>query len=85
MPQNERRLKRYERSRVLRNEPWRIVSSRAACRNRSTVSEGTRSSGQRLTANHCVRYWAFVFLPVSVEFNAHGVGIEIVKKNLNVK
>jgi len=85
VPQNERRLKRHERSRVLRNEPRRVVSSRANRQNRSAVSEGARRSGHTLATNHRVRDWALVFLPIRVKFDTHGVGIEIIKKNLNVK
>ena len=85
MPQNESSLKRHERSHVLRDEPRRVVSNRAIYGNRSAVSEGARRSGQALATIHRVRYWARVFLPVRVEFDTHGVGVEIVKNNLNEK
>ena len=85
MPQNERSLKRHESSYVLRNEARRVVSNRATCRNRSTVGEDPRLSGQPFATIHGVHYWALVFLRLRVEFDPHGIGIDIFKKNLNVK
>ena len=85
MPQNERTLKRHKSPYAPRNEARRVVSSRATCRNRSTVAEGTRRSGQAPATIHCMRDWTLAFLRVSVEFDLHGIGIDIIKKNLNVK
>ena len=85
MPQNERSLKRHERSCVLRNEARRVVSNRATCRNRSTVGEGTCRSDQAFATIHSLRDWVPVFLRLRVEFDPHGIGIDIIEKNLNVK
>ncbi len=85
MPQNERRLKRHERSCVLRNEARRVVSNRATRRNRSIVGEAICRSYQAFATIHRVRDWAGVLLRLRVEFDPHGIGIDIIKKNLNVK
>ena len=85
MPQNETCLKRHERSYVLRNEARGVVSNRATPRNRSTVVEGTCRSGQAIATIHSVRDWILVFLRLRVQFDSHGIGIDIIQKNLNVK
>ena len=85
MPQNERSLKRHERSYVPRNEARRVVSNGATRRNRSTVGEGACRSDQAFATIHSVRDWVLVFLRLRVEFDPHGIGIDIIKKNLNVK
>ena len=85
MPQNERRFKRHERSYVLRNEARRVVSNRATRRHRSTVGEGICRSDQAFATIHSVRHWVLVFLALRVQFDPHGIGIHIIKKNLNVK
>ena len=85
MPKNEMSLKRHERSHVPRNEARRVVSQRAACWNRSTVGEATCRSDEAFATAHGVRDWALVFLPLRVQFYSHGIGIDITKKNLNVK
>lgn len=85
MPQNEGSLNRHERSCVPRNEPWCVVGKRATYRNRDTVSERTRRSNQAFTTIHGVPDWALAFIRLGVQFNLHGIGIEIVKINLNMK
>lgn len=85
MPQNERSLKRHERSYVLRNEARSVVSNRATRRHRSTVGEGTCRSDQAFATIHSMRDWVLVFLALRVQFDPHGIGIHIIKKNLNVK
>lgn len=85
MPQNERSLKRHERSYVLRNEARRVVRNRATGWNRSTVGEGTCRSDQAFATIHSLRDWDLIFLRLRVEFDPHGIGIDIIKKNLNVK
>ena len=57
VPQNERSLKRHERSYVLRNETRRVVRNRATRRNRSTVRKGTCRSDQAFATIHGVRDW----------------------------
>jgi hypothetical protein len=84
MPQNERSLKRHERSYVLRNEARRIVSNRTICRNRSTVGEGTVRSDEAFATIHGVPDWVLLFLRLRVEFDSHGVGIDIIQKDLNL-
>ena len=85
MPQNERSLKRHQGSYVLRDEARRVVSNWAICRHRSTVGEGACRSDQALATIHCLRGWIPVFLRIRVEFDPHGIGIDIIKKNLNLK
>ena len=85
MPQNERSLKRHERSHVAWNEARSVVSSRAACGNRSAVGEGTCRFGQAFATIHSERDWVPVLLRLRAEFDAYGVGIDTIKKNLNVK
>ena len=74
MPQNERSLKRHERSFVLRNEARRVVSSRAICRKRSTVGESTCRSDQAFATIHSMRDWVLVFLRLRVEFDLTASG-----------
>ena len=85
MPQNERSLKRHRRSCVLRNEARRVVGNRTTCRKGGTVGECICRSVLRFATSHGEPDWLPVFLCVSVEFDAHSAGIDIVKKNLNVK
>lgn len=85
MPQNERSLKRHERSCVLRHEARRVVSNRATRRNRSTVGESTCRSDQAFATIHNERNWLLAFLRLRVQLDPHGIGINIIKKNLNVK
>jgi len=85
VPKNERCLKRHERSCVLRHEARRVVSDRATCRNRSTIGEATHRSGHRFAALHGERERALIVLRIRVEFDLHGIGVDIVEKNLNVK
>ena len=85
LPKNERCLKRHKRSYVLRNDARRVVSKRATRGNRSTVDEGTCRSDQAFATIHSVRGWVPLFLRLRVEFDPHGIGIDIIKKNLNVK
>jgi hypothetical protein len=68
-----------------RNEARRVVRKRATFRNRSTVGEDTCRPGQAFATIHSERDWDFVFLRVRVEFDLHGIGIDILKKDLNVK
>lgn len=85
VPQNEWSLERDERSCVVRNEARRVVSKGAARRNGSTVVEGACRFVHALATIHNERDCALVFLRICVEFDSDGIGIEIVKQNLNVK
>lgn len=85
MPQNEGSFKGHECPQVARNQTWRVVSSRASCRNRSTVVEAASRSGHAFAAVHNELCRDRAFLCLGIEFDTHGVGIEIVKKNLNMK
>ena len=85
MPENERSLKRNERSLVPGNETRRVVTNRAARRDGSTVGEGTRRSGRAFASSHSERDWGPVLLRVRVEFDTQGIGVDIIKKNLHVK
>ena len=85
MPQNESSFQRHERSRMLRNEPRRVVSGRTTCGNRSTVGEGSGRADQAFATIHNERDWVPVFLRVRVQFDAHGIRIDIIKKHLHVK
>ena len=85
MPQNERSLKRHERSCVPRNEARCVVSNRATRRNRSTISEGACRSGKVLVTIHSLRDWILASLRLRVELDAHCIWVDIVKKNLHVK
>lgn len=85
MPENERSLKRHERSRMPRNETRRKVSDRAAGGKRSAVGERTCRFSRAIATSHNLRDWVAVFLRLRVEFHAHGIGIDFIKKNLNVK
>src|ERR1700728_1653358 len=82
VPQNERSLKRHKRSCVPRNEAWRVVSSRATRRNRSTVGKGTCRSGSAFATIHSEHDCALIFLRLRIEFHTHRIRIDIVKKNL---
>jgi hypothetical protein len=70
---------------VLRNEARRVVSQRATCRNRSTLGESTCRFDQSFATIHNVREWVLVFLRRRVQLDPHGIGIDIIKKNLSVK
>ena len=85
MPQNERSLKRHECSCVPWNETRRVVSNRATCRNRSAVGEGARRFDRVFATGHDLRDWVSVFLRLRIKVDAYGIGIDIIKKNLNVK
>lgn len=85
MPQNKRRLQRHERSHVLRNEARCVVSSRASRRNQSSVCEATCRANQDFATIHGLRDWGSVFLRLSVEFDPYSIGVNIVKKDLNLK
>ena len=84
MPQNKRSLKRHQRTCVLRNAARCVVANRATRWKRSTVS-GTRRSDQAFASIHGVPDWFLLVLRLRVQFDPHGIGIEITKKNLNVK
>ena len=85
MPQNERSLERNERPSVPRDEARRVVGNRATCRNRSTVAVSTCCFDRAIVTIHSLRDWIPLFLRLRVEFDPHGIGIEIIKKSLNVK
>jgi len=70
---------------VLRDDARSIVGDRATRWNKSTVSEGTRCSDQAFAAIHSERAWVAVFLWLRVQFDLHGIGIDVIKKNLDVE
>ena len=85
MPQNERSLQRHERSHVLRNEAWSIVCGRAIGRNNDSVCEEICRTNEAFATTHGLRNGVPVILRRRVEFDPHGIGIDIVKKSLNLK
>lgn len=85
MPQNKRSLKWHDCSCVPRNEARCVVSSRTTSRNRNAVGEATGRSDQMFATIHSERDWVLVFPRIRVEFDLHGIGVDIVEKNLNVK
>ena len=85
MPQNERSLKRHECSCVLRNDARRVVGSRATRRNRSAIHERICGSRQAFARTHGMRDLVLVFRRLCVEFDADGIGVDIIQKNLNMK
>lgn len=85
MPQDERRLERHGCSFMMRDEARRVISNRATGRNRSTVGEGVRGSREGFATRHFLRERFPVFLGIRVEFDLHGIAIDIIKINLNVK
>ena len=70
---------------MLRNETRRVVSNRATLWNSRTVGEGTRCADQAFATTHGVRDRDLILLRLRVEFDLHGIGIDIIQKNLNVK
>ena len=86
VPENKRRFQRHQRPRVLRNEPRGVVSGWAIGRDNGGVCEATRRTNQAYATIHSVRDWVLVFfLRLRVQFDPHGIRIDIIKKNLNVK
>ena len=85
MPQNKWRLQWHERPRVLRNEARGVVPGWAIGRDNGSVCEATCRTNQAFATIHSVRDWVLVFLRLRVQFHSHGIGIDIIKKNLNVK
>lgn len=85
MPQNKRRLQRHQRSYVLRNEARRVVRGWAIGRNNGIVCEAICRTNQAFATIHSVRDWVLLFLRLRVQLDPHGIGIDIIKKNLNVK
>jgi hypothetical protein len=66
MPQNERSLKRHERSYVPRNEAPCVIDSGATGRKRSTVGERTCRSDHAFATIHGVCDCLLVFLRLRV-------------------
>ena len=85
MPQNESSLKRHERCCVLRNEARRVVCCWAIGRGIGSIWEGTCRPDEAFATIHSERDWVVVFLRLRVKFDPHGIGIDVIKKNLNVK
>lgn len=85
MPQDKRGLQRHERSHVLRNEARCVVSSRASRRNKSSVCEATCRANQAFATTHGLRDRGSVILRLRVEFDLYSIGVNIVKKDLNLK
>ena len=85
MPQNERRLQRHERPAVLGNKPRSVVSGGASLGKNGGVGKAVCRADEMLTAMQRLRDWSIAVLSFGVEFDPHGIGIEIVEKDLNVK
>lgn len=85
MPQNKRSLKRHKRSYVPWNEARCVVSSGATGRKRSTVGERTCRSDHAFATTHGLCDCVLAFLRLRVQFDTHGFGVDVIKKDLNVK
>ena len=85
MPKNKRRLQRHQRSHVLRNEARCVVRSRAIGRDSCSVGEATCRTHQAFATIHGLCNWSRIFLCLRVEFDPHSIGINIVKKDLNLE
>jgi hypothetical protein len=85
VPQNESRLERHERRCVLRNKARGVVRCWAIGRGIGSICEGTCRPDEAFAATHSERDWVLVFLRLRVQFDPHGIGIDIIKKSLNVK
>jgi hypothetical protein len=85
VPQDKRRLKRHESSTMLRYQPRRVVGRWARCRNDRDVHEPVFGTDETLASAHRIRRRGVAVFPVGVELSTHGLGIEIIKKCLNMK
>ena len=85
MPEYERRLERHERSVVRRNQSRRVVGRWTSRRNTKSVQKAAGRTDEALATIHDFADGSVAVLRFSVQFDVHGFGIEIVKKNLNLK
>lgn len=85
MPEYERGLERHERSAVVRNQSRGVVSWRARRGNSGTIYKSVGGTGEALTTIHIFPDRGLAIPRFRVEFDSHGIGIEIVKEDSHLK
>ena len=71
--------------RVIRNEARRVVRGGASRRNTRSVHETVLRTDEALATIQAIPRRGVAVLPFRIELDADGVGIEVVKKDLNLK
>lgn len=84
MPKNKRRLQWHPRSHVLRNKTRCVVSSRTNGRDNGRVCEAICRTNQAFTTIHGLCNWSRIFLHVCIEFDLYSIGVQSIKKDLNM-
>ena len=85
MPENQRGLQRHKCSAMIRHQPRSVVGSGARRGNIRIISEPIDETDEALAAIQGMPRRGAAVLPFREELHTHGVGIEVVKKDLNLK
>ena len=82
MPQDERRLERHRRSRMLWNQSRRIVGYRTSRRNSHDITEAASGADQVFSAGRGLSRHGVTIFRRSVELHAHRTWTEFAEKDL---
>jgi hypothetical protein len=85
VPQDERRLQRHECTAVLGNEPRSVISHGTSGRDLGGICVPILRADKATATIHGGSEGSAPVLPFCIQLHTYGIGIEIVKKDLNLE